>query len=135
MRQIVSEYMYRLDIVDHLLELHERGIQHGDFAEHNIVIDEDGKPFIVDFEHAETHECERTEDIIEGAIAPDKWDFGCYEIFDFCYDHRIWRTGTIYRCSVCRALFTILPRVPLLCRHRDTGRACDIRRGNCESRP
>lgn len=52
-----------------------------------------GRPFIIDFEYAEPHECQRAGDIVEGVKAPDWSDFGCGEIYKFCYDNKVWRTG------------------------------------------
>lgn len=53
----------------------------------------DGKPFIIDFEYAELHDCRRAGDIIEGGIAPNKYRFGCREIYDFCWEKGVWRSG------------------------------------------
>jgi glycosyltransferase 2 family protein len=33
--------------------LHEAGIAHGDLGRHSVVVDEDGRPWLVDFDHAE----------------------------------------------------------------------------------
>lgn len=79
--------------MDQLLDLHEHGVQHNNFAERNVVVNKDGKPFIIDFEHADPHDCEREMDVDEGVPAPNKFYFGCEEIYDYCFEYGIWRPG------------------------------------------
>lgn len=85
-----TDWTNRLDILDHLLEIHELGIQHNDFEERNVVL-KDGRPFIIDFENATPHECKRAMNIVEGAVAPSAYYFGCREIYRYCCDNGVWR--------------------------------------------
>lgn len=85
--------MLRLDVAEHILELREHGVQHGDLAERNIVVNQEGRPFIIEFEHATAHTCKRTMNVDEGVVCPDKLDFGCCEIYDFYFENGIWHPG------------------------------------------
>jgi tRNA A-37 threonylcarbamoyl transferase component Bud32 len=39
--------------------VHNQGVWHGDFSERNVVVDDGGHPFLLDFSHAEAgHKCD-----------------------------------------------------------------------------
>jgi undecaprenyl-diphosphatase len=47
--------------------LHEAGIAHGDLGRHSVVVDDDGRPWLVDFDHARAVAAERARqaDLVE----------------------------------------------------------------------
>lgn len=49
-----ADFIFRLDIAGHILELHKHDIQHGDLAERNIPVNKEGKPFIINFDSEPT---------------------------------------------------------------------------------
>ena len=42
-----------------MARLHQAGIAHGDLGRHSVVVDEDGRPWLVDFDHATAVASER----------------------------------------------------------------------------
>ena len=50
-------------------------------------------PYLVDFEHAATHDCQRRIKVREGDLAPQRWHFKCDELWYAAMDMQIWRPG------------------------------------------
>ncbi|KII90557.1 hypothetical protein PLICRDRAFT_39132 [Plicaturopsis crispa FD-325 SS-3] len=85
----LTEKAYNVQTIDNLLEIHDCGVCHRDFSERHI-LDNDGQPFVVDFRHAELHDCGR-DLIIVGDWRPTADDFGCDEVRDAAWNMRLWR--------------------------------------------
>ena len=85
-----SQCICRLDLVDGMTQIHEAGISHNDFGEHN-VLDHSGVPIIIDFEDAIEEVCQCKMEIIENALSPHPADFDCKELFDVCQSLRVWK--------------------------------------------
>ena len=55
------------------MRVHDGGVQHGDFSPRNVVVDNRGHPFILDFSHANGgHKCAGTGDCSELRNAMDQ---------------------------------------------------------------
>ena len=95
-----SQCICRLDLVDGMTQIHEAGISHNDFGEHN-VLDHSGVPIIIDFEDAIEEVCQCKMEIIENALSPHPADFDCKELFDVCQSLRVWKpcASLTYTCS------------------------------------
>lgn len=74
--------------------MHHFGVAHGDVRELN-VLDNNGVPFIVDFEHARDHQC-HCQKIDWGDLRPYRSEFGCDEIYDFALDIGSWMSSKSY---------------------------------------
>lgn len=65
-----------------MASLHQAGIAHGDLGRHSVVVDDDGRPWLVDFDHATAAAPERLlqADLAELLVseelgdAPGLWD-------------------------------------------------------------
>jgi serine/threonine protein kinase len=75
------------------MAIHDAGVVHNDIHPANILA-RDGKPVIIDFEHAEERVCKRDEDtIVRNAPAPTILDVNCDELFYLCANLDIWEPG------------------------------------------
>ena len=69
--------------------LHQAGIAHGDLGRHSVVVDDDGRPWLVDFDHATAAAPERLlqADLVEllvslaASFGPDRALAGAVEAF------------------------------------------------------
>ena len=77
-------------------KIHDAGVVHGGFGVSDILI-ANMRPFIVNFKNAEEKACERKLDIMEGAAAPKREQFGCTELYRHCVDLQIWKPRTLLR--------------------------------------
>lgn len=75
------------------MAIHDVGVEHRDFVPQHVLLKDGHKPFIVDFQSSIEHECQRTTDIVEGALAPNEFHFDCSEIYRYTFDNCIWRAG------------------------------------------
>lgn len=88
-------------------KIHDAGVVHGGFGVSDILI-ANTQPFIVNFKNAEEKVCERKLDIMVGAVAPKREQFGCTELYRLCVDLQIWkprtllRLGSYYGLTLCR---------------------------------
>ncbi|GBE89102.1 hypothetical protein SCP_1501050 [Sparassis crispa] len=90
-----TSWRFRCQVIKALADIHACGIQNCDFDVRNIVVDKDGRPFIIDFDRAQRHECTAPEIISVGVPAPFLADFGCDEIWSFCQgDCGMWKPNT-----------------------------------------
>jgi len=90
-----TSWDFRTRVVRALAEIHEYGVEHGDFRESNIVVGSDGKPYIIDFDRAKVHQCPRSIPIKPRGIEPAIADFDCKELWWACYNAEIWRPRKI----------------------------------------
>ncbi|KAL6298898.1 hypothetical protein BKA93DRAFT_743304, partial [Sparassis latifolia] len=89
-----TKWDFRCEVVNLLRQIHDKGVEHGNFSEENIVIDVEGRPFLIDFSEAEKHECEATMPITIDDIQPMLKDFGCRELFNAAVLAEVWLPGT-----------------------------------------
>lgn len=86
----------RMQLMNRLGYLHHFGVAHGDFREPN-VLDNNGVPFIVDFEHAVDHDCGCARElVIWGDLTPYRSDFDCDKLYDFALEIGVWMSSTSY---------------------------------------
>ncbi|GBE89710.1 hypothetical protein SCP_1700340 [Sparassis crispa] len=90
-----TKWDFRGEVVNLLRQIHDKGVEHGNFSEENIVIDVEGRPFLIDFSEAEKHECEATMPITIDDIQPMLKDFGCRELFNAAVLAEVWLPGKI----------------------------------------
>lgn len=111
----VHELLSREAIVSSLKAIHDAGVQHNHLDEYNVVINERGRPFIIDFEHAEEHACGRKMDIVVNALRPAPSQFGCTELWNVIDDMGLWKPCEL-RLSVCMffALFSTFYSITLV---------------------
>jgi hypothetical protein len=83
----------RVTIVDAMKRIHDAGVIHGGFGLVNVLVTKT-KPFIINFKNASETVCERKLDIVNGAIAPTREQFGCAELYRHCVDLQIWKPRT-----------------------------------------
>ncbi|KAI0300017.1 hypothetical protein B0F90DRAFT_1817816 [Multifurca ochricompacta] len=86
-------FALRVNIVSALKNIHDAGVVHGGFGIFDVLI-ASGKPFLINFKTASEKVCERRMDIVNGAIAPRREQFGCPELHRVCVDFRIWKPRT-----------------------------------------
>lgn len=58
----------------------------------HVLVDESGKLFIIDFDHAKSHSC-RGKDITFHTPMPELEDYGCMELYDACCKIGAWTPG------------------------------------------
>lgn len=78
------------EVIKTLMILHDAGVAHGDFADRNVVISEEGFPCLLDFGHATPHQCGRKMKITFHAPRPSKEEFGCDELYEACKSLAVW---------------------------------------------
>lgn len=83
-----------MDIIDVIKRIHDTGVVHGGFGVFDVLI-ANAKPFIVNFKNATEKVCERRLDIVKGAVAPRREQFGCTELYRLCVDLQIWQPRTL----------------------------------------
>lgn len=77
------------------MNIHDAGITHGDmeYPERNVVVRPDGDIRIVDFELAQSHECERKRGPpIVDAFSENPYTYGCWETWHV-HDSILWTPG------------------------------------------
>lgn len=80
--------------MDAFVQIHDAGVKHRDVAERNVLVTDDGRVFIIDFEDAFKMRCRRTYSIpAVGDIGPNKKVFGCDELHDIGYALGLWKPG------------------------------------------
>jgi serine/threonine protein kinase len=56
--QLTDNPVYRRTIFEKLTLIHNAGVLHGDFSPRNVVVDDGGQPFLLDFSHSRNgHKC------------------------------------------------------------------------------
>jgi len=81
---------FKASLIDAVDKIHCAGVQHNDLLERKIVIDDKNRPFIIDFDHAEDHDCELSMYIDFHSQEPDPGDFGCDELHAICRLAGMW---------------------------------------------
>lgn len=77
------------------VQIHKAGVYHGDVAERNVLISEEGRVSVIDFEDALELECERRLPIpYLGDLGPNDKEFGCPELCELGWAMRMWKPGT-----------------------------------------
>ncbi|OBZ74834.1 hypothetical protein A0H81_05260 [Grifola frondosa] len=73
--------------------IHHAGVQHNDLVERNIIVDENYRPFIIDFEIAGdiNDKCGQVIPVIFNAKEPTCEEFGCEEMHDSCLIADVWQ--------------------------------------------
>lgn len=83
--------------MDALVRIHRLGVIHGEFNPRHVVVDSKGHPRIVDFDHAELHECRaahRTYKLYE--LEPPQSEVNCVEIYEAATEMDIWTPGEFF---------------------------------------
>ena len=86
----LQRHRFRVNIIDAIKRIHEAGVVHGGFGLISVLITKT-KPFIINFKNASENVCERRLDLIHGAIAPTREQFGCAELYQHCVDLQMWK--------------------------------------------
>ncbi|KAH9923110.1 hypothetical protein B0H21DRAFT_160626 [Amylocystis lapponica] len=94
----------KYEVVKSLIRVHLAGVQHGDFNVNNVVFSSRGMPFIIDFDRAEEHKCERGMKINIHGVEPNREDFACDELFDACERLDLWTPRWISFLNIARPL-------------------------------
>ncbi|KII95566.1 hypothetical protein PLICRDRAFT_48513 [Plicaturopsis crispa FD-325 SS-3] len=79
-----------VDIMRRILFLHDIGLVHNDLTEDNILINEEGRVFLIDLECAAPHVCKRADDVLVGSKQPRMHEFECDEIYETARMMRLW---------------------------------------------
>lgn len=80
--------------MDALVRIHRLGVIQGEFEPRHVVVDSKGHPRIVDFGHAEIHQCRaanRTYKLFE--LEPPQCEVDCDEIYETATEMDIWTPG------------------------------------------
>ncbi len=85
---------FRENIVNAIKRIHDAGVVHGGFGLAGVLVT-NTKPFIINFKNASETVCERRLDIVNGAIAPTREQFGCAELYRLCVDLQVWKPRTL----------------------------------------
>lgn len=79
-----------MKLMNRLGYIHHLGVTHGDFREPN-VLNNNGVPFIVDFEHAGDHRCRYVREMAAwGSLKPYPSEFNCDELYDLGINLQVW---------------------------------------------
>ncbi|KAI0933452.1 hypothetical protein AcV5_005593 [Taiwanofungus camphoratus] len=92
---IAMDWDFKCTVIEALIHLHVAGVKHNDFVQRNVLIDDEGTPFIIDFELAEPHECGQRMTIEVHAQEPHPNDFGCQELHNACCLTEMWTPRVI----------------------------------------
>lgn len=104
-------FFFRRKLVEIVMAIHERGIQHNDLFPRNFVVDNIKSPsriVIIDFDYSTPHECERDLDIALYMHPPYPADFGCLELYRIARLMEIWTPGE------CMLLLCMSQNMPLI---------------------
>ncbi|OBZ75028.1 hypothetical protein A0H81_05291 [Grifola frondosa] len=58
-------------------------------------MDENYRPYIIDFESAEQHDCQKSMDIVFNTEEPKWEEFNCDELYEACIEAQAWRPRTV----------------------------------------
>lgn len=85
-------YACRLKIMDAFVQIHDAGVKHCDVAERNVLVNDNGRVSVIDFEDAIKMRCQRTYRVpAAGDIGPNPKVFGCEELCDLGFTLDIWK--------------------------------------------
>ncbi|OBZ72963.1 hypothetical protein A0H81_07220 [Grifola frondosa] len=84
------DWEFKQKVIQALVDIHWAGVKHNDFSERNIVVNSDNQPFIIDFDHAEPHECGLTMSIEFHTQEPDPDELGCLELYKVTNNSGAW---------------------------------------------
>ncbi|KAJ6496968.1 hypothetical protein C8R47DRAFT_325235 [Mycena vitilis] len=76
----------KLEILEHLRAIHQKGLLHGDFAERNVLLHQ-GNFRIIDFDQTQSHDCHCKINFRSGSTSGEKLakeEFGCDELWETC---------------------------------------------------
>ncbi|KAH9940245.1 hypothetical protein B0H21DRAFT_755161 [Amylocystis lapponica] len=93
----------KIALISAFLRLHDAGVEHGELREWNVVFTPQGRPYIINFDHAKSHTCESMK-IAVHRPAPTRQAFGCDELFDACEEMGLWAPSYILYLSIARPL-------------------------------
>ncbi|KII95567.1 hypothetical protein PLICRDRAFT_34466 [Plicaturopsis crispa FD-325 SS-3] len=79
-----------MEIMKRVLIFHDIGLRHNDLSEENILINSDGRTFLIDLEYAQPHVCQRTGDVVAGSKQPLRHEFGCAEAWEIARAMHLW---------------------------------------------
>lgn len=76
-------------------KIHKAGVCHDDVTEDNVLLSEDGRVVVIDFEEAVQVKCHRSLAIPRlGEIQPDANEFRCDELWQLGCAMRMWKPCT-----------------------------------------
>ncbi|TFY62979.1 hypothetical protein EVG20_g6508 [Dentipellis fragilis] len=84
----------KLAIMDAAFATHSAGVRVWDWAERNILIDQNGQPRLIDFENAEDHQCGSKTRPVFGGLQPRRRELNCSQLYEICDMLRCWKPGT-----------------------------------------
>lgn len=86
---------HRLKVMDAFDQIHQVGVQHDDIAERNVLVNEEGRVFIIDFEHSFPSKCKRRVPIPGlGDLGIERSKLLCNELWDLGWSLRMWKPRT-----------------------------------------
>ncbi|KAJ6625357.1 hypothetical protein B0H10DRAFT_2003130 [Mycena sp. CBHHK59/15] len=85
-----TDHAFKVELLKTVDLLHRRGINHGDLSERNILND-NGRPVLVDLEDVSPHTCDLHLRVVQGALAPQIEEFGCAELHDLILNMGFWK--------------------------------------------
>ncbi|OBZ74442.1 hypothetical protein A0H81_05259 [Grifola frondosa] len=109
---------FRCAVMQAILMIHCAGVEHRDFDEQNIVVDENNKPFIIDFDSSEPHECGLAMRIKFGAKEPERHELGCDELYEAAEMAEAWTPRLVFYIRRCvpiefaKDVETLMTRAP-----------------------
>lgn len=76
-------------------QIHQAGVQHGDVAERNVLVDEQGRVSVIDFENAFPTKCRRRVPIPGlGDLGLERWQLLCDELWHLGWSLGMWLPRT-----------------------------------------
>lgn len=76
-------------------QIHQAGVEHDEFVEGDILVDERGRVSVIDFEEAFEMKCKRRRPIPGlGDLCPDEARFGCRELWTLGSMMGMWKPRT-----------------------------------------
>lgn len=76
-------------------QIHQAGVEHDDVAERNVLVNEQGRVSVIDFEEAFPVRCSRRVPIPGlGDLGPLKHKLLCDELWDLGWSLRMWKSRT-----------------------------------------
>ncbi|GBE89721.1 hypothetical protein SCP_1700450 [Sparassis crispa] len=90
-----TSWTFRYDLIIAMSKIHNAGVAHRDFAPRNIVVSNDNKPFIIDFDRAKKHDCYAATDIIFNTPEPREMRDQCQELWLACKSVDVWKPRSL----------------------------------------
>ncbi|OBZ74791.1 Multiple RNA-binding domain-containing protein 1 [Grifola frondosa] len=89
-------FEFRYAVMKAVMSMHFAGVKQCDLEERNIVVDKNGRPFIIDFDNAMEHKCKLAIPIVFNTKQPSYSKLKCLELYSAGKMAQAWTPGRVY---------------------------------------